>query len=220
MRTSLDTADADRGAESRCAPGLLRYRRRARVARPDRHDRSRQRRPDRASSPRPTSASTTRTGASAWSPRAAAPSATIGFADGDEAPLTGLPDAIKVGDVTAVAPSGNAWAVRTVPEVSGRLPRARTRNTGRVLAMQGGFDFRLERLQPRHPGAAPAGLDDQAVRLCHRARPRDDPGDDGPRPDLSASTRAPTSARSASATSAARAAASTPCAGGSSSRAT
>ena len=69
-------------------------------------------------------------------------SATIGFANGDEAPLTGLPDALKVGHVTAVAPSGNAWAVRTVPEVQGGFV-AQDPNTGRVLAMQGGFDFRL-----------------------------------------------------------------------------
>ena len=66
----------------------------------------------------------------------------IGFANGDEAPLTGLPDAIKVGDVTAVSPTGNAWAVRTVPEVSGGF-LAEDPNTGRVMAMQGGFDFRL-----------------------------------------------------------------------------
>ena len=70
------------------------------------------------------------------------PAATIGFANGEEAPLTGLPDAIKVGDVTAVSPSGNAWAVRTVPEVQGGFV-AQDPNTGRVLAMQGGFDFRL-----------------------------------------------------------------------------
>lgn len=69
-------------------------------------------------------------------------SARIGFADGSEGPLIALPDAIKVGDVTAVAPSGNAWAVRTVPEVSGGF-MAQDPNTGRVLAMQGGFDFRL-----------------------------------------------------------------------------
>lgn len=69
-------------------------------------------------------------------------SATIGFADGSEAPLIGLPDAIKVGDVTAASPSGAGWAVRTVPEVQGGF-LAQDPNTGRVLAMQGGFDFRL-----------------------------------------------------------------------------
>jgi penicillin-binding protein 1A len=69
-------------------------------------------------------------------------SATIGFSNGEEEPLTGLPDALKVGDVTAVAPSGNAWAVRTIPEVQGGFV-AEDPNTGRVLAMQGGFDFRV-----------------------------------------------------------------------------
>lgn len=69
-------------------------------------------------------------------------SATIGFSNGEEFPLTGLPDAIKVGDVTAAAPNGNVWAVRTVPEVQGGFV-AQDPNTGRVLAMQGGFDFRL-----------------------------------------------------------------------------
>src|SRR5690606_15688039 len=69
-------------------------------------------------------------------------SATIGFANGEEAPLTALPDAIKLGDVTAVSPNGETWAVRTVPEVSGGFV-AQDPNTGRVLAMQGGFDFRL-----------------------------------------------------------------------------
>jgi penicillin-binding protein 1A len=69
-------------------------------------------------------------------------SARIGFASGEEAPLTGLPDALRVGHVIAAAPSGNAWAVRTVPEVSGGFV-AMDPHTGRVLAMQGGFDVRL-----------------------------------------------------------------------------
>ncbi|OYW45271.1 MAG: penicillin-binding protein [Sphingomonadales bacterium 12-68-11] len=69
-------------------------------------------------------------------------SARIGFADGSEAPLGGLPDAIKVGDVTAASPSGNGWTVRAVPEISGGF-LAQDPNTGRILAMQGGFDSRL-----------------------------------------------------------------------------
>jgi len=70
-------------------------------------------------------------------------SATIGFATGDEAPLSGLPDAIKVGDVTAASPvGGGAFRVRTVPEISGGFV-AQAPGTGRVLAMQGGFDSRL-----------------------------------------------------------------------------
>ena len=68
--------------------------------------------------------------------------ATIGFSDGTTAPLVGLPSAIAVGDVTAVAPSGSNWAVRTVPEISGGFV-AQDPQTGRVLALQGGFDARL-----------------------------------------------------------------------------
>jgi len=69
-------------------------------------------------------------------------SARIGFSDGSEAPLTGLPDALKAGDVIAVSPAGNGWKVRTVPEISGGF-LAEDPNTGRILAMQGGFDPRL-----------------------------------------------------------------------------
>lgn len=69
-------------------------------------------------------------------------SGTVGFSDGEEAPLSGMPDALKAGDVIAVAPSGNGYAVRTVPAVSGGF-LAQEPATGRVLAMQGGFDSRL-----------------------------------------------------------------------------
>ncbi|MCW1381717.1 transglycosylase domain-containing protein [Novosphingobium sp. KCTC 2891] len=69
-------------------------------------------------------------------------SGTIGFADGSTAPLYGLPDAMKAGDVIAAAPNGSGWAVRTVPEVSGGMVVEDPQN-GRVLAMQGGFDARL-----------------------------------------------------------------------------
>jgi len=69
-------------------------------------------------------------------------SGTIGFSDGSEEPLSGLPDAIKVGDVTAASPSGGGYRVRTVPEISGGFV-AQDPHTGRVLAMQGGFDARL-----------------------------------------------------------------------------
>jgi penicillin-binding protein 1A len=74
--------------------------------------------------------------------RRSGPSATIGFSDGDTAPLTGLPDALRAGHVIAAAPVGNSYAVRTVPEVSGGF-LAEEPFTGRVLAMQGGFDNRL-----------------------------------------------------------------------------
>jgi len=69
-------------------------------------------------------------------------SATIGFSNGDEGPLTGLPDGLRAGDVIVAAPNGNAWVVRSIPEVSGGF-LAQDPNTGRVLAMQGGFDARL-----------------------------------------------------------------------------
>lgn len=70
------------------------------------------------------------------------PAARIGFADGSEAPLIGLPNALKAGDVIAASPSGNGYAVRTIPEAQGALV-VEAAQTGRVLAMQGGFDHRL-----------------------------------------------------------------------------
>jgi penicillin-binding protein 1A len=69
-------------------------------------------------------------------------SARIGFADGAEAPLTGLPNALKAGDVIAASPSGSSWQVRTIPEAQGALV-VENAQYGRVLAMQGGFDHRL-----------------------------------------------------------------------------
>ena len=69
-------------------------------------------------------------------------SATVGFADGEEAPLSGLPDSLAVGHVIAVSPSGNGYRVRTIPEISGGFV-AMDPHTGRVYAMQGGFDSRL-----------------------------------------------------------------------------
>ncbi|MBV7266957.1 penicillin-binding protein 1A [Erythrobacter ani] len=69
-------------------------------------------------------------------------SASIGFSNGDERPLSGLPNALKAGDVIAVRPSGNGFRVATIPEVSGGF-LAQSVQTGRVLAMQGGFDHRL-----------------------------------------------------------------------------
>ncbi|NBW74765.1 MAG: penicillin-binding protein [Sphingomonadaceae bacterium] len=68
--------------------------------------------------------------------------ATIGFGDGSKAPLIGLPDALRAGDLTAAAPNGNAWVVKIVPEVSGGFVVVDP-NSGRVLALQGGFDSGL-----------------------------------------------------------------------------
>lgn len=68
--------------------------------------------------------------------------ARIGFADGREAPLFGLPDGLKTGDVIAASPSGGGFAVRTIPEAQGALVVEQAQS-GRITAMQGGFDNRL-----------------------------------------------------------------------------
>ena len=66
----------------------------------------------------------------------------IGFGDGEEYPLSGGPSTLKAGDVVAAAKSGGGYAIRGVPEVSGAF-LAEAPQTGRILAMQGGFDSRL-----------------------------------------------------------------------------
>ncbi|NLS27655.1 Penicillin-binding protein 1A [Sphingomonas sp. S2M10] len=83
-------------------------------------------------------------------------SAQLGFDDGEtgtlperaaQMPIRGKGghafDAIKVGDILAVAPEGGAWSLRSVPKVSGGMV-VEEPSTGRVLAMQGGFDSRLQ----------------------------------------------------------------------------
>ncbi|WP_298304941.1 transglycosylase domain-containing protein [uncultured Erythrobacter sp.] len=75
---------------------------------------------------------TTRTGSSA----------TIGFSNGDESPLSNLPNALKSGDVIAVSPVGNGFRVETIPEAQGGMV-VQNAQSGRVLAIQGGFDHRL-----------------------------------------------------------------------------
>jgi len=70
-------------------------------------------------------------------------SASIGFSDGSTAGLTGLPDALRNGDVIAAEPIGrDVYAVRTVPAVGGGMVVEDPQN-GRVLAVQGGFDAGL-----------------------------------------------------------------------------
>ena len=69
-------------------------------------------------------------------------SARIGFIDGQSAPLVGLPDALRTGDVIAAAPAGNAWTVKIIPEVSGGM-LVESPYDGRIVAMQGGFDSGL-----------------------------------------------------------------------------
>ena len=69
-------------------------------------------------------------------------SATVGFSDGEEFPLSNLPNSLKAGDVIATERSGSGYLVRTIPGVSGGFV-AQNPQTGRILAMQGGFDSRL-----------------------------------------------------------------------------
>jgi penicillin-binding protein 1A len=81
--------------------------------------------------------------------------ATIGFTSGETSNLprwaavmprrgTSTPafSALKTGDVIAVKQEGGAWSLRSIPQVSGGMV-VQDPNTGRVLAMQGGFDSRL-----------------------------------------------------------------------------
>lgn len=71
------------------------------------------------------------------------PNAKIGFTDGQTFRLEGLPDALRAGDVIAAAPNGSTrWAVRTIPEIGGGMV-VENPHSGRVMAMQGGFDSRL-----------------------------------------------------------------------------
>lgn len=66
----------------------------------------------------------------------------IGLTNGEDHDLSGAPSSIKVGDVVAVEESGSGYRIRGVPEVSGAFLAASPK-TGRILAMQGGFDSRL-----------------------------------------------------------------------------
>ncbi len=63
------------------------------------------------------------------------------------------------------------WASASGPAVEGALV-ALDPHTGRVLAMTGGFSFAQSAVQPGHPGAPPARLGVQAVRLSGGARAR------------------------------------------------
>jgi penicillin-binding protein 1A len=51
-------------------------------------------------------------------------------------------DSLKPGDIIAVKPEGNSYALRNIPGVSGGM-MIEDVHTGRVFAMQGGFDSRL-----------------------------------------------------------------------------
>ncbi len=82
--------------------------------------------------------------------------ATLGFADGRtgtlprsgaQMPVRGQGGtafaALKVGDIIAVAPESGVFALRSIPKISGGFV-VEEPATGRVLAMQGGFDSRLQ----------------------------------------------------------------------------
>ena len=70
--------------------------------------------------------------------------ARVGFTNGEEAPITGgLPDRLSAGDVIAVQPDGDGYKVAVLPGVGGGF-LAEQPYSGRVLAMQGGFDQRLD----------------------------------------------------------------------------
>jgi penicillin-binding protein 1A len=79
----------------------------------------------------------------------------IGFSDGSTGTLpadaaqmpyrrTGAPafSAMKPGDLIVVTRNGSTWALRNIPEVSGGMV-AEEVHSGRIRAMQGGFDSRL-----------------------------------------------------------------------------
>lgn len=81
--------------------------------------------------------------------------ATIGFSDGKTGVMpqsaASMPrrgsnstafSTMKPGDIIAVAPQGNYWALRSIPEVSGGMVVQNPHN-GRIMAMQGGFDSRI-----------------------------------------------------------------------------
>ncbi len=69
---------------------------------------------------------------------------TIGFNDGQTAPLIGLPQNLRSGDIIAAAPiDSKNWAVRFLPGVSGGMVVQSPFN-GRILALQGGFDSGLD----------------------------------------------------------------------------
>jgi penicillin-binding protein 1A len=78
-----------------------------------------------------------------WRVAASTGSGQIVFSDGQTASLSGAPGSLKQGDVLAVRPSGNGWRVAVIPDASGGIV-VEDPQTGRIMAMQGGWDSRLE----------------------------------------------------------------------------
>ncbi|MBR0553261.1 penicillin-binding protein 1A [Stakelama marina] len=52
-------------------------------------------------------------------------------------------DALKPGDVIAVSPDGGDWALESIPKISGGMI-VEDPSSGRIMAMQGGFDSRIQ----------------------------------------------------------------------------
>ncbi len=63
------------------------------------------------------------------------------------------------------------WTLRQVPEVQGGFV-AMDVNTGRVIAMQGGFSYQHSVFNRATQATAPAGVELQAVCLCRSAGQR------------------------------------------------
>jgi penicillin-binding protein 1A len=82
----------------------------------------------------------------------------IGFSDGNTFALTDVPERARVGDFVAAEPvSSGTYAVRVIPEASGGMIMEQPWS-GRVIAMQGGFDsglgsFNRSTQAERQPGS-------------------------------------------------------------------
>ncbi len=70
----------------------------------------------------------------------------------------------------AAARGARGRATRRIGDAQAALVAMRP--DGRVVAMVGGSSYRTSPVQPRHPGAPPAGIGVQAVRLSRRAARR------------------------------------------------
>ncbi len=67
----------------------------------------------------------------------------LGFASGATGVLAGAQSSPKTGDIIAVAPNGGkSYSLRVVPEVGGGMV-VQNPLTGRIMAVQGGFDSRI-----------------------------------------------------------------------------
>jgi penicillin-binding protein 1A len=92
----------------------------------------------------------------------------IGFADGSTSALTNVPERAKAGDFVAAAPvSGGTYAVRTIPEVSGGMLMEQPWS-GRIIAMQGGFDSGLASFNRATQAERQPGSTIKPFRLCDR----------------------------------------------------